>query len=552
MGVKMATIVQQEGNDESGDDTLVCASAVTNPPKKLKINPTGRFKSSWQLPPHIAKSAKGDSFAYCSLCRSDFSVSHGGLNDVKRHVQGAVHKKRLKDVEKTTTISEFWGESSASHLAHSSKVTSAELAMVQFIAMHNLPFLAADHLTDLFPRMFPDSKIAGDFSCRRTKTRSIICHALDPYLKEPVVKLARGVPINILCDESNDRGDAEKLLTVLVRLFNPVSGTIVTRHLDTIGITDLTGLGIFTAVKSILDKYEINFKNVLSFTSDTCNVMKGARKGVIAHFRALQPKIIDVHCICHVVNLCAKAAMKVLPLKVDDFLVDIFYHFHHSVKRITSLHEYADFCAIEYKTILKHTPTRWLSLERAVSRTLDMWEPLCAYFNNHPDVEKSGKVKTIAENLNHPLTKPWLSFLSSIFSVFNKFNVLFQTSSTATVHRLVGESQRLLKTVLSYFVQPSVLRVPIDRIMATDQNMTDPSNHLQCEDIYIGEATADDLQAAPHDDVATFYKGVIAFYETFVNKLSKLFGSRLSIMRLLQFLDVPQEPLLTRYIALSP
>lgn len=58
----------------------------------------------------------------------------------------------------------------------------------------------------------------------------------------------------------------------------------------------------------------------MSFTSDTCNVMKGARGGVIAKLRSVQPKIIDVHCICHLVNLCVKSAVKSLPLKVDDII----------------------------------------------------------------------------------------------------------------------------------------------------------------------------------------------------------------------------------------
>ena len=44
--------------------------------------------------------------------------------------------------------------------AHAKKVTSAELMMSQFIAAHNLPFQAADHLYDLFTSMFPDSRIA--------------------------------------------------------------------------------------------------------------------------------------------------------------------------------------------------------------------------------------------------------------------------------------------------------------------------------------------------------------------------------------------------------
>ena len=46
-------------------------------------------------------------------------------------------------------------------------------------------------------------------------------------------------------------------------------------------------------LESTLKKYRIPFSNMLSFTSDTCNVMKGARKGVIAHLRKEQPKVLD-------------------------------------------------------------------------------------------------------------------------------------------------------------------------------------------------------------------------------------------------------------------
>ena len=60
-----------------------------------------------------------------------------------------------------------------------SKVLSAEIMMVQFITMHNLPFQASDHLSDLLPMMFPDSKIAADFACKHTKTKAIVCDALE-------------------------------------------------------------------------------------------------------------------------------------------------------------------------------------------------------------------------------------------------------------------------------------------------------------------------------------------------------------------------------------
>ena len=66
------------------------------------------------------------------------------------------------------------------------------------------------------------------------------------------------------------------------------------RPLDTVGITDLSAEGIFTALKEALERYNIPFSNLLSFTSDTCSIMKGTWGGVIAKLRTLQTKVIDI------------------------------------------------------------------------------------------------------------------------------------------------------------------------------------------------------------------------------------------------------------------
>jgi hypothetical protein len=59
-----------------------------------------------------------------------------------------------------------------------------------------------------------------------------------------------------------------------------------------IGITDLTSDGILCSLEETLSKYHLSFDNLLSFTSDTCNVMKGAKNGVIAKLLAKQPMYI--------------------------------------------------------------------------------------------------------------------------------------------------------------------------------------------------------------------------------------------------------------------
>ena len=159
--------------------------------------------------------------------------------------------------------------SSPSSQLHSQKVMAAEIMMSNFIAHHNLSFLTADYLSQLLKSMFPDSAIASDFACKRTKTKSIICDALDPYHKEVVISNLLKMPFSLLCDESNDRGASVKLLTILVRSYESERGCIATRHLDTIGITDLTATGIFTAIQNVIKKYSLEISKFSCFLYQT-------------------------------------------------------------------------------------------------------------------------------------------------------------------------------------------------------------------------------------------------------------------------------------------
>ena len=115
--------------DSDADDTD-CEEEL--PPRKRNIShPSpvrgkGKFKTSWKLPPYVTQSTRGDKYAYCKLCSSHFSVSHGGYNDVTRH-GGATHQQRFKESKQNSSIEEFFVTPSS---AHASKVISAEVTMV--------------------------------------------------------------------------------------------------------------------------------------------------------------------------------------------------------------------------------------------------------------------------------------------------------------------------------------------------------------------------------------------------------------------------------------
>ena len=90
--------------------------------------------------------------------------------------------------------------------------------------------------------MFLDPAIGRDFACKHTKTRFILCETLDPFYKEPKIDHS---PYN----ESNDKSDSVKLLTVFVQDVEHGNGIIRTRHLQTVAITDLSAFGILYSIE---------------------------------------------------------------------------------------------------------------------------------------------------------------------------------------------------------------------------------------------------------------------------------------------------------------
>ena len=48
----------------------------------------------------------------------------------------------------------------------------------------------------------------------------------------------------------------------------------------------------------------------------------------------VQPNVLDIGCICHLVNLCCVQGVKQLPLPVEELLIDVFFHFNNSAEAV--------------------------------------------------------------------------------------------------------------------------------------------------------------------------------------------------------------------------
>lgn len=428
------------------------------------------------------------------------------------HINTKRHKEAAKAVAGTKSVSSFFRRDI------SSSTINAESLWAMFTAKHNLAFLSSDHANKLFREMFPDSEIAKKFACGRTKATAIVKEALSPFYHKKAVNNLSNNAFSLLMDESNDKVD--KSCIILVRVLDSAVGDVKTRFLDMPVVNVGNAPNLFRALKDSLEKHGLDFSKAVAFMSDTTNVMKGARSGVQKLIKEEIPTLYDVGCICHLANLTIKAGLQELPIDIDQLFVDIFYYFQHSSKRNQEfVDNWHSLFTSEPGVILKHCPTRWLSLLRCVDRYLRQIDGLVSYFLSCN--EQTDKVISITERLQNPFTKPILHFLMYVLPCMDRFNRLFQKSSENTTCELYVEMNRLVRLYAANLMTNEAILKATDNLKHLK---FDATNQLPDENLGIGDNTWAAIAVVEQEhDTKPFFASIRRFYLSSIKKMLKKF-----------------------------
>lgn len=100
--------------------------------------------------------------------------------------------------------------------------------------------------------------------------------------------------------------------------------------------------------------------------------------------------------------------------------------FINSAKRKEEFKDYCVFTETEAEKVVKHCPTRWLSLSKGIDKTLRMYDALLSYFTSHNTSDDKGRVKRVKDLLASPTTKLYLMFLKTALVPFVEFTTLLQ------------------------------------------------------------------------------------------------------------------------------
>lgn len=87
----------------------------------------------------------------------------------------------------------------------------------------------------------------------------------------------------------------------------------------------------------------------------------GIRNSIYTRVIQKNPACYFMGCPCHLVhNVACRASSAfsdVTGFDVEDMCVDVYYYFDKSTKRKSTLVEYAEFCDVKYRQVIKQVST---------------------------------------------------------------------------------------------------------------------------------------------------------------------------------------------------
>ncbi|KAG5881883.1 hypothetical protein JTB14_008696 [Gonioctena quinquepunctata] len=91
--------------------------------------------------------------------------------------------------------------------------------MVMFVAEHNLPFRILEHMPKLVSNMCPDSEVAKNLKCSRTKGTVLVCKHCAPEDLVNICRLLQHRKYSLVIDETTNMSTS-KCLAVVVRVYD--------------------------------------------------------------------------------------------------------------------------------------------------------------------------------------------------------------------------------------------------------------------------------------------------------------------------------------------
>lgn len=391
-------------------------------------------------------SPAGSGLALCKLCNNiTFSISHGGENDIKRHITTKSHKALSDAVGNNKSLDKFViQKDTAQELA----IIRAETTFTYHLVQHGQSYLSTDCVSGLFRGLFPDSEIAAKYSCKRTKSSKIVVNVLANAAKSLVIQdLKDDLPYSLSTDASN-KGNI-KTFPIVLRYFSKEHG-ICTKLLSFFSLTNEKSQTVGSALKHKLAESNVKIECASSYGADNANVNFGKKQSVFTELQKANQDILAAGCPCHIIHNAFKYGLRNLRFELDVIITKIYNEFSSSTSNLAELKTFFEFLDVDYAPFIKHGVTRWLTLVPAVDRLIQKFEPVKSYFLSKErvgDDDEPAKSKVLSKFFQDELALAYLGFVSNVGDIFQKAETLLQKDDAMIIklHQIIEEVVESLK-----------------------------------------------------------------------------------------------------------
>jgi hypothetical protein len=142
---------------------------------------------------------------------------------------------------------------------------------------------------------------------------------------------------------------------------------------------DEISAGISQQIQKRLLENLLSIDNIFSYCGD-CASVNFTKHSLVFEKLKLNLQNQYANCLAHILHNCTKQACGRLQIDIESVAVKIFNHFSSFSKHTEELKAIFYFCGDDYKNLLCHVGTRWLTLCPAVRRVAKCWAAITSDF----------------------------------------------------------------------------------------------------------------------------------------------------------------------------
>lgn len=407
--VKVQKTVKKGTTEKNLTNTINLESTTNSSKKNTTLNHLWLNPESSKYKPWAQVSKFGSERVYCGWCHKDLLID--SLYGAHGHLKNDEH---LKHQEKWNSDHE--NDETISIVSDLQKTKLFEIDLCNMIIELNLPFVSVEPLL-AFIKKYAHSASIQESKLNRHKAADIIKNEIQDFCLKEIKEKLRKNYFSLIIDEVTDI-TKKKFLALMVQYFDEYEGIVCKLMALKECSVSAKAEDLFAIIQEEVLSHDFS-DNLIALVSDGASVMNGVHNSVLSNLLKVNPNIWYLHCICHCLHLTASKAADTIPEFVFKFIKKVYKYFCNSPKKIAEFDNLTTQMDFKVKKILKAGKTRWLSLEAAIKRLLELWHPLQLYFFQANE-------ENFVRSFENEILLIYLEFLSVFLEKINAINLYFQ------------------------------------------------------------------------------------------------------------------------------